>query len=136
MKILAIDYGQKRIGLAFSDTVLDMVLPFGLVEKTTLLAQAKELAGIIEKENVKQVVIGFPISQNGQENKNTERVKQLVFELNKLVDVPVEFFDERFTSQAADAVGGVTPAEGGASRDEKSAMQILEGYLTRSKLKK
>ncbi|MDO8626246.1 MAG: Holliday junction resolvase RuvX [Candidatus Magasanikbacteria bacterium] len=127
MKILAVDFGQKRLGLAFSDINLDMVLPFGLVVKRTLTAQVRELAALINKEGVKQVVVGFPVSQNGQENKNTERVKQFVYELGKLIAVPIAYFDERFTSQAADAMGG------NVTRDEKSAMQILEGYLIRNK---
>lgn len=126
MKLLGVDYGEKRIGLAFSDTMLNMVLPYGVIKRPTILAQARELSAIITRDNIQKVVVGFPLSQNGAENKNTARVQELAFELQKLTNVPTEFFDERFSSQAADARGGTV------SRDEKSAMIILEGYLERN----
>ncbi len=117
MKILGIDFGTKNIGLAWTDTTLGMVLPFGVVKNTT------ELIKIIREERVDLIVFGFPITLTGQENKNTERIKKAAFEIQKQTGLEVQFFDERFTSQAADAVGP------GVSRDEKSAMIILEGYL-------
>lgn len=127
MRLLGVDYGQKRIGLAFSDTLLNMVLPYGVITRRTLLAQARELAAIIARDQVQKVVLGFPLSHQGAENKNTARVQELAFELQKLTSVSAEFFDERFSSQAASARGGTV------SRDEAAAMIILEGYLTRYK---
>lgn len=125
MKLLGVDYGQKRIGLAFADTVLGMVLPFGAVARRTMAGQVTELVDLIRQEKVGKVVIGFPLAADGHENKNTERVKELAFELRKRVDVPIEFFDERFSTQAAAVSGGTV------SRDERAAMIILEGFLTR-----
>jgi RNase H-fold protein (predicted Holliday junction resolvase) len=60
---------------------------------------------------------------DGKENKNTERIRKFVEELKLEVDIPIEFFDERFSSQQADAMGG------GVSRDEKAAMVVLQSYL-------
>ncbi len=127
MFVLGIDYGTKRIGLAWSDTTLGVVLPYGLIEAKTDSARIKNLADLINKEKIDKAVVGFPAGLNGQETKNTERVKEFVFELQKHTAVPIEFFDERFSSQAADALGA------GVSRDEKSAMIILEGYLQKKK---
>jgi putative holliday junction resolvase len=127
MNILGIDYGSKRVGLAWTDTNLGVVLPFGLIEKSTLPEKIRELKDIISKERLNKIVVGFPVDQNGKENKNTEKVKKFVFEIQKITDLPIEYFDERFTSQGADAMVG------GVSRDEKAAMIVLEGYLTRSK---
>lgn len=121
MKILGIDYGTKRIGLAWSDTTLGMVLPYGTVKNL------EELAKLVNQEKPELVVIGWPVAANGTENKNTERVKTFGYELGQLVDAEITFSDERFSSQAADAAGG------GVSRDEKSAMIILDGYLKRNK---
>lgn len=129
MNILAIDFGTKRLGLAWSDTTLGVVLPYGLVEKDTLSQKVQEVAALLKKEKIDLVVVGFPASLEGRENKNTERVQKFVFELQKRITQPVEFFDERFSSQAGDALG-----DKGASRDEKAAMIILEGFLTRKKL--
>lgn len=125
MNILAVDYGSKNVGLAWVDTFLGVILPFGLVEKPSLREKIKELTEIIAKERLDLVVVGFPVDRNGHENKNTERVKKFVFELQKKISVPIEYFDERFTSQAADSMGE------GVSRDERSAMIILSGYLER-----
>jgi putative Holliday junction resolvase len=117
MKILAIDFGTKRIGLAWSDTTLGVVLPFGVVKNLS------ELIKLIQEEKVGKVVIGFPLGLNGKENTNTKRVQEAGFEIEKATGITVDYFDERFSSQAADAAGG------DVSRDERSAMIILEGYL-------
>lgn len=121
MKLFGVDYGSKKIGLAWSDTTLGMVLPYGIVKNV------KELAKLVIDERIEQIVVGWPVSANGQENANTEKVKAFAYELGKATGIMVDFSDERFTSQAADAAGG------GVSRDEKSAMIILEGYLQRKK---
>lgn len=127
MNILAIDYGSKRVGLAWADTSLGVILPFGLIEKSSLKEKVKELTEILSKEKIHQIVVGFPIGLNGKENANTERVKKFVFELQKHTDAPVEYYDERYSSYAADAAGA------GVSRDERAAMIILEGFLQRKK---
>lgn len=130
MNILAIDYGSKRIGLAWTDTSLGVILPFGFIEKPSLKEKIKELEQVISKENIHQIVVGFPIGLNGKENFNTERVKKFVFELQKFTAVPIEYYDERFSSYAADATGD------GVSRDERAAMIILESFLQSKKKKK
>lgn len=128
MNILAIDFGTKRLGLAWTDTTLDVVLPYGLIEKNTLPEKVREVAALLKKEKIDLVVVGFPVSLKNQENKNTERVQKFVFELQKQIRQPVEYADERFSSQAGAAAGA------GVSRDEKAAMVILDGYLARKKL--
>lgn len=129
MRLLAVDYGTKRLGLAWADTTLDAVLPYGVIKGENLKLRIKDLSELIAKEKIQKVIVGFPVGLTGAENKNTERVKHFVFELAKQIVVPVELCDERFTSQAADRLGSV-----GVSRDEKAAMVILEGYLARKKL--
>ena len=82
-----------------------------------------ELAKIIMTEKIDKVILGLPVGLDGADNTNTARVKQFGTELEAEISASVEYFDERFSSQQADrSVGGV-------SRDEKSAMVILEGYL-------
>ncbi len=139
MHILAIDYGTKRIGLAWSDTTLGVVLPYGVVEGKREKGKGEreegkgerqkveELAELINSEKIDKIVVGFPVSLDSKENKNTERIKKFVFELQKHISADLEYFDERFSSQAADAVGE------GVSRDERSAMIILQSYLERKK---
>jgi putative Holliday junction resolvase len=124
MNILSIDYGEKRIGLAWVDTGIGVVLPFGLA------LNKAELIKIIQEEKPDKLIIGLPLSLQNQETKHTEEIRKFADKLTSQIDVPIEFFDERFTSQQADAMGG------SVSRDEKSAMAILEGYLEFLKNKK
>lgn len=121
MNIIAVDFGTKNIGLAWCDTGIGVVLPFGLSKNF------KELVEVIKRERVDRIIVGLPLGLDGKENKNTERVRKFVDDLKNNIDLPVETYDERFSSQAADRM------EKGVSRDEKSAMLILEGYLQRSR---
>ena len=122
MNILAIDFGTKNIGLAWTDTEIGVVLPFGLV------GDINELVKVIDKEKIGLVVVGLPLGLNGKENKNTERVSKFIRSLKEIISVPIEIFDERFSSKAADKIGGE------ASRDERAAMIILSDYFNSKKL--
>ena len=121
MNILAIDYGDKRIGLAWMQTGLDVILPYGLIE-----GGIKELVILIKKEHIDKLVIGLPIGLESQENMNTKKVRKFADKLKKETNLPIEFVDERFSSAQADNMGGET------SRDEKAAMVILQSYLDKS----
>lgn len=124
MKILGIDYGKKRLGLALYDTAVRVAVPFGLQE----MASENVLSKIVEiskKEIVEQLVVGLPLGLDGKENEATLRVREFAGLLAKATGLPVDFFDERFTSRAADQF------DTGVSRDEKAAMVILEGWVER-----
>jgi len=117
MNILAIDFGTKNIGLAWSDTGIGVTLPFGVVHSVD------ELIGVIKEERLDKIVVGLPIGVGGNDDFNIKRVKKFVSDLKKEIKVPVDYCDERFSSQEADSMGG------DATRDEKSAMVILEAYI-------
>ncbi|MCB9798324.1 Holliday junction resolvase RuvX [Candidatus Nomurabacteria bacterium] len=122
MNILAIDYGRKNIGLAWCQTGVDLILPYGVV-KNDEAQVISELDKMIKSEGIDLVVVGLPIGLDGEENKNTATIREFGKDLSKTSGVKVEFVDERFTSQQADNTMG------DVSRDEKSAMIILESYL-------
>jgi len=124
MNILGIDYGKNKIGLAWLQTSLDIILPFGLVIEKTREEQLRKLAKIIKEENIDKIVFGFPLTlEDMTENKNTERIKNFAEDLYKLTNKEFEFVDERLTTSEARAM------EGDASLDEKAAMLILKTYL-------
>ncbi len=125
MNILAVDFGTKNIGLAWCDTGIGVVFPFGVIKNEDRNKAKKDLLDFIKKENVNMLVVGLPLSLDGNENKNTERVRDFFANLD--LKIKLEFFDERFTSRQADR------SEGGVSRDEKSAMVLLESYLEKNK---
>lgn len=132
MNLLALDFGTKRIGMAWADTSLvGVIVPFGIIEvagKATWPKVCQELQVLLGRERIDKVIIGLPLGLQGEENTNTVRIREFIKLLQKGTIVPIELFDERFSSQAADRM------EGGASRDEKSAIIILENYLVKNKL--
>ncbi len=128
MNILGVDYGTKRIGLAWVQKELGVVLPFGKVQEKNKEEMMLKLAKIIKEERADKVVFGLPLTLEGQESSNSRRVRSFVEELKKNINIPVDFYDERFSSFAADQM------EGDASRDEKAAMIILQDYLEANKI--
>lgn len=127
MNILSIDFGTKNIGLAWCDTGINVVLPYGKLAVENLQSIVKKLADLIKQERIQKVVVGLPLGMGGEENMNTKRIREFGENLKSLINADLEFFDERFSSQQADRTAG------GASRDEKSAMAILESYLAKNK---
>ena len=124
MNILGVDYGKKRIGLAWCDTAVGVVLPFGVVETSDFGLQTSALVALIQKERIEKVVVGLPLGLDGKENENTKTVQTFVDMLKSEVRVPIAMVDERFTSAQADRMTG-----GDASRDEKAAMVIVQTYI-------
>ncbi|MFA4880937.1 MAG: Holliday junction resolvase RuvX [Candidatus Doudnabacteria bacterium] len=126
MPILAIDYGEKRIGLAISDPEDRIALKY----KTIFLEDAKqlleELKKVCQEEEVKRVVIGLPISLSGQDSKQTKAVREFAEYVRIKLNLDVQLEDERLTSVEAER----TQAK---DIDEESARLILQTYLDRRK---
>lgn len=131
-RILAIDYGAKRTGLAVTDTL--QIIPGGLCTVLTndLL---KFLTDYVAKEPVERFIVGLPKQTNGQDSENLMRVKGFVEKLKKaLPNIPVEMYDERFTSVLAhrtmlDAGLHKKARQNKALVDEISATIILQSWM-------
>lgn len=131
-RILAIDYGRKRTGLAVSDTM--QIIANGL---TTVLTHEllDFIAGYVQKEPVERIIIGLPKQMNNEVSENMKYIEPFVRLLKKKIpEMPVEFVDERFTSVLAHR----TMLEAGLKKkdrqnkalvDEISATIILQTYL-------
>lgn len=128
MNLLAIDFGKKRIGLAWTDTAVGVVLPYGILSNHESGITNQELVDLVKSERIQKIIIGLPLGLDGKENGNTKMVREFGDQLSTLTKVPVEYVDERFSSRAADALGA-----DGASRDEKAAMGILQTYIDKNK---
>ena len=131
-RILSIDYGKKRTGLAVTDPL--QIIAGGLATVST--SELFEwLQAYLAKEQVERIIIGEPRQPNGQPSENLARVQQFVNRWRKAVpNVPIEYYDERFTSvlahQAMLDVGLKKKArQDKALVDEISATIILEDYL-------
>jgi putative Holliday junction resolvase len=123
MNIIALDIGQKRTGVAWADTGINVVLPLGVVKFSTEEKAFDELTAFLSKESFDMLVFGLPVSLDNTENDHTKRIRSFGEAVGKHFRKNVVFFDERFSSQQADR------SAGGVSRDEKAAMIILESYL-------
>ena len=132
MRILAIDYGQKRTGLAATDP--QQIIANGLCTVATKDLEAFVL-DYVSREGVETIVVGHPRQMNGEDSENFRRIVPFVNRLRKLLpDVPVEFFDERFTSVLAHRAmleGGLhkKARQNKALVDEISACIILQSWM-------
>ena len=135
-RILSIDYGKKRTGIAVTDPLQLIAGGLATVSTSELFDWLK---GYLAKEQVERIVIGEPRQPNGQPRENLARVQQFVNRWRKAVpDVPIEYFDERFTSVLAHQAmidGGLKKKarQDKALVDEISATIILEDYLRNRK---
>lgn len=123
--ILGIDYGIKRIGLAIVDETVGVVLPYKLLENKGLEYIMEEFRKIVKQEDITKIVVGMPLTLKGEFGPKAEEIKIFIEQLQKEVEVPVVFIDERFSSRLADTLGG----ENGKNRDIGAAMIILENYI-------
>ena len=135
-RILSIDYGKKRTGLAVTDPL--QIIASGLVTVATS-ELSDYLQGYIAREPVERIVIGKPMQPNGRPSENLQRVQQFVNLWRKQMPrIPIEYYDERFTSVLAHQAmiaGGLKKKarQDKALVDEISATIILQDYLNSRK---
>lgn len=132
-RILSIDYGKKRTGLAVTDSLQIIANGLATVSTSSLIDYLKDY---IAKEPVERIVIGRPTQPDGRPSENLARVEQFVNRWRKLVpNIPIEYYDERFTSVLAHQVvidSGVKKKvrkENKGLIDEISATIILQDYM-------
>ncbi|MGO8683862.1 MAG: Holliday junction resolvase RuvX [Thermoleophilia bacterium] len=123
MRVLALDYGIERTGVAISDESGTIARPLTVVPRAASKQGLAELAAIIKLQAAVTVVVGLPVSLNGREHAQSWAVRDFAARLAKVIDVPIVFYDERFTTKVANARGGA------AALDARAAATILEGYL-------
>ena len=125
MKVLALDYGAARTGVAVSDATGTLARPLTVVEKAATPAGLRRLAELVAAEEVERVVVGLPLTLRGERGEQAEATEEFVDALRDLLLVPVETYDERFTTAlAARGSGG-----GRAAEDARAAAHLLESYL-------
>lgn len=138
-RILAIDYGKKRTGLAVTDEL--QLIANGLTTVATVELE-KYILDYVKREPVERIVVGLPKQMNNQPSENMGRITPFVNRLRKLLPtIPVEYYDERFTSvlahQAILASGiGKMARRDKALVDEISATIILQSYMESCRMRK
>ena len=136
-RILAIDYGQKRIGLAISDEVGLTATPLHTLERTNRRNDIRRLREIARKHGVRRIVVGHPVHLDGTESEMAAEAARFAGRIEKELGLPVELADERLSSWEA----GQVLAEAGKKKrvgnavDHVAAAVILRDYLARAKSK-
>ena len=123
MKVLALDYGSARTGVAVSDPSGTLARPLEVVENASAPAGLKHLAELAEREGVEQIVVGLPVTLRGERGAQAEETEAFVTALRAVTEVPIESFDERFTTKLAES----QPSE--APSDAVAAAHLLSTYL-------
>jgi putative transcription antitermination factor YqgF len=125
VKVLALDYGSARTGVAVSDPTGTLARPVGVVERAGSEAGLVRLAELVRELEAERVVVGLPLTMGGQHGEQAAETERFVSRLRETLDVPVESFDERFTTDLAEQGGG-----GSHPTDARAAAHLLSSYLT------
>ena len=123
MKVLALDFGRARTGVAVSDPTGTIARPLGTVERAATEDGLRELADLVAAQGVERVVVGLPLTLRGDRGEQAEETERFVEALGARLDVPVVTFDERFTTQLAQQTSAV------GDEDARAAAHLLSGYL-------
>jgi putative pre-16S rRNA nuclease len=124
MRVVAVDYGRSRTGLAVSDPSGTLARPAGVVARVRSKAGRAELVRRIEELEAERVVVGLPLTLRGERGRQAGETLAFVQELRAACPVPVETLDERFTTALAVRLNGTDD-------DAVAAAHLLRGYLER-----
>jgi putative holliday junction resolvase len=129
MRVLALDYGSARCGCALSDPTGTLVTPIAHVARPASRRGLAQLARLVDEREVERVVVGLPLSLRGEDTRQTSEARDFAKTLSDRLgdEVPVELYDERFTTRIAAHVEQPTTSE-----DSRAAAVLLEDWLARS----
>jgi putative Holliday junction resolvase len=125
LKIVALDYGSARTGVAVSDPTGTLARPVGVVDRVRTAAGLERLVDLIRAEAPERVVVGLPLTMKGERGEQARETERFVEELRRALDVPVEGFDERFTTDLAEQ----DPGSRNLPADARAAAHLLTSYL-------
>jgi putative Holliday junction resolvase len=124
VKVLALDFGRARTGVAVSDPTGTVARPLCVVERAAGEPGLERLAALIAEYEAERVVVGLPLTLSGERGEQTRETEAFVDALATRTDVPVVTFDERFTTDLAEQVPSAT------ATDARAAAHLLTSYLT------
>ena len=132
MRVMALDVGEKKIGIAISDALLLTAQPRPTLRRKDLKTDISILGRLAEENEVHEIVVGQPLHMSGKESLQSEKVAKFAEEVRKALNIPIVFWDERLTSFAAEQhleEMGLKWRERRDHIDKIAAMIILQGYL-------
>ena len=122
--MLALDYGSARTGVAVSDPTGTLARPLDVVERAGSDAGLQRIAGLVAREAIERVVVGMPVTLRGEHGSQAAETERFVTALRRVLSVPVDTFDERFTTALA------AQGDAKAPEDAVAAAHLLTGYLS------
>jgi putative Holliday junction resolvase len=123
MRVLALDHGGSRCGVAVSDPTGTIATPLATVDRPDTKRGLAAVARLVEELAAERVVVGLPLTLRGEEGEQAARARGFAARLAERVAAPVELHDERLTTRQAEATGG------DAAEDSRAAAHLLEAYL-------
>ena len=139
MKIMAVDYGDARTGLAVCDRTEFLASPIGTIEERNANVLAMKVAHMAKQYEVGEIVVGLPVNMNGSYGPRAEKCRNFANMLNELTEIPVNMWDERSTTVSATNYLNETNTRGKKRKeviDAVAATIILESYLAYRKNQK
>ncbi len=129
-KVLGIDAGERRVGVALSDPLHLLASPLTVLDRGNGLAPVLDtLLDIVRREPVVCIVVGLPLNANGSEGPQARRARDFAGVAERVLGVPVTLWDERLSSQEAAAIARTNRRQQGAALDDIAAAVILQDYL-------
>ena len=132
-RILGIDFGQKRVGLAISDALGLTANPLSVFERKSSIEDMRYIQNIVESQQVSKIVIGLPLNMDGTPGMLTGEVENFAKKLAENLKIPVEFIDERLTTMQAERMlveeADMSREKRKKVRDKIAASMILRTYL-------
>ena len=131
-RILGIDYGERRVGLALSDPLKIFAKPLITIDRKVTQNYIDEIYKVINKHLVSEVVIGIPLNMKGKDSKQTIIVREFAKELESLISLPIQLLDERLSSKSAKQsliLQNKSPSKYKDSIDSIAACLILQEFL-------
>jgi len=125
VKVVALDYGSARTGVAVSDPTGTLARPLGVVERAGTAAGLERLVELIAAEGAERVIVGMPLTLSGERGEQAVETEAFLDALRRAIDVPVEDFDERFTTDLAEQ----DPGSRNLPPDARAAAHLLTSYL-------
>ena len=131
-RCLGVDYGTRRIGLAVSDASGSIAFPAGTLERRGLRRDLESLCALVKEREVERIVVGLPLHMDGRRGPEAEAAEKFAGQLAQATGLPVEMFDERWTTREAERALAETGRRGKKRRqvvDSVAASLLLRAWL-------
>jgi putative Holliday junction resolvase len=134
--LLGLDFGDKIIGIAVSDKSKTIATPIISIKRKSILKDIEKLLSILEEYDVGGIILGLPLSLDGNENEMTKKVRKFAQEIEKSKDIKITFYDERYSSDVIYKElrkNSISKDKIKKKIDQMAASYILQGFLDNAK---